>query len=85
MLYALRKVKVEIYERKRSDLQKIGNICKLCALICFPSAQCSIGPVKLCAKEKRSDMKKERSDMKKRGKILKLCALIKVRTMKSFD
>ena len=32
MLCALRKVKVEIYERKRSDMQKRGKICKLYAL-----------------------------------------------------
>jgi hypothetical protein len=33
MLCALRKVKVEISERKRSDMQKRGKICKLCSLI----------------------------------------------------
>jgi hypothetical protein len=33
MFCALRKVKVEISERKKSDLQKIGKICKPCALI----------------------------------------------------
>ena len=33
MLYTLRKVKVEISERKRSNLHKRGKICKLCALI----------------------------------------------------
>jgi hypothetical protein len=32
-LCALIKVKVEISERKRSDLQKKGKIYKLCALI----------------------------------------------------
>ena len=33
MLCALRKVKVEVFEEKRSDLKKRGKICKLCALI----------------------------------------------------
>jgi hypothetical protein len=33
MLCSLRKVKVEVSERKRPDLQKTGKICKLCALI----------------------------------------------------
>jgi hypothetical protein len=33
MLCDLRKVKVEIFERKKSDMQERGKICKLCALI----------------------------------------------------
>jgi hypothetical protein len=33
MLCSLRKVKVEISERKKSDLHKRGKIYKLCALI----------------------------------------------------
>jgi hypothetical protein len=33
MLFSLRKVKVEVSEEKRSDLQKRGKIYKICALI----------------------------------------------------
>jgi hypothetical protein len=33
MLCALIKVKVEISERKKSNLQKRGKVCKICDLI----------------------------------------------------
>jgi hypothetical protein len=33
MICVLRKVKVEISEKKKSDLQKRGKMCNFCALI----------------------------------------------------
>jgi hypothetical protein len=53
MLCALRKVKVEISERKRSDLQKRGKICKLCALIKVRIVQKFLDLEALCSVEVR--------------------------------